>query len=100
MSEYKTKPDTGSMWTPKGTRTDKSPRWRGEIVLSPELIARAQAGEPIEISAWESETRSGQEYLSLRLSKKWRPPENGDRPPRDREIPRSNQALEDEEAPF
>lgn len=93
MSDYRPKDDSGSMWTPMGTRTDKSPRWRGQIVLSPELIALAQAGEAIEIAAWEAETKNGQEYLSLKLSRKWRP--TGDRP-----MPRSNAPLEDEEAPF
>ena len=100
MSDYRPKPDTGSMWTPMGTRTDKSPRWRGQIVLSPELIALAQAGEAIEIAAWESETKNGQEYLSLKLSRKWKPPENGDRPQRDRSTPRSNAPIDEEEAPF
>lgn len=99
MQKFEHKPDTGSMWRPKEIRSDKSPRWRGEIVLSRELIERARAGEPIQISAWESTTRSGLDYISLVLSKKWRPPENGDLPP-DREIPRSNAPVEDEEAPF
>ena len=98
MSEYQTKPDTGAMFTPKEPRHDRMPRWQGYIVLSPEMIRLAQAGQQLQIAAWEKESHSGKVYLSLQISKKWEPPADG--PPRRRASPEPEEQFDDGDAPF
>lgn len=58
MAEYQTKDMTGAMFPNKRKTTDSQPDFTGNAVIG---------GKPYRISGWKNSSKSGTNYLSLRI---------------------------------
>lgn len=84
MSDFQTKPNTGSMFLSKQKKHDKAPDFYGSISIEPALLielAKSRNSELVEIKldAWKGTTKNGDPWLSLKVNT-WKPQERQDAP--------------------
>ena len=78
MSDYQTKPNTGSMFLSKSKKHEKAPDFYGSIKLDPELVVELARGigqdglVEIKLDAWKGVTKNGDPWLSLKVNT-WKP---------------------------
>ena len=77
MSDFQTRPNTGSMFLSKQKKHDKAPDFYGSISIEPALLvelAKARSSDLVEIKldAWKGTTKNGDPWLSLKVNT-WQP---------------------------
>ena len=82
--EYKTKPNTGSLFKNKTKPVAQSPDYRGNIVLDMKTIKIIDGLATVKISGWKTVGKTtGTEYVSLKVDL-WEKPSE---PQQDEDIP-------------
>lgn len=73
MLKNKPNPGFGIMFEKDSDGNPKAPAFTGEIALTDELIDVFKKDGSLSIAAWERETSNGKLFLSLSLSKVFKP---------------------------
>jgi hypothetical protein len=73
MSDYQTRPNTGSMFLSKNKKSEKAPDFYGSISIDKDLLielVKNRTSELIEIKldAWKKVTKNGDPWLSMSVN--------------------------------
>ena len=65
---FETLPNTGSLFSVATKTSEKSPDYRGDIVLEPHQYRLIDGKIKISIAGWKKQTKAGKTFLSLKAS--------------------------------
>lgn len=95
------KPNSGYLWLNDRKTEDSHPDWRGESVIDKkllmDLIAKGDDPVKISVSAWNSLTKSGQQYFYLKYSEPFIPQKRAEPEPTPQQ---QIEPEDDEDVPF
>jgi len=91
MSDFKHKPDSGSLFRNDKKEKDSHPDYKGDGLIN---------GKEVWISAWLNETKSGQKYFGMKFKEKEAVHEQGMGKVQETISPEKQAYIEDDDIPF
>jgi hypothetical protein len=79
MSDYETKPDTGSLFATQSKKTPKSPDYWGTVAINLKDLTNVKTENGltvVKLSGWKKVAKNGKTYLSLAVDR-WVPEQQG-----------------------